>query len=69
MFLFPYETFKNSCLLPNHQNFLCQVCEVSLTWFLLVSIFKKDASTTSYNENKTYAVESSAADHVISEWR
>lgn len=39
-----YENLKDNNILPNRRNYLYRVLEISLTWFLLISVFKIDAT-------------------------
>ena len=61
------EILDNNHLLPNLHRFLRNVCEVSLTWFLLVPVLKEDRNPTIYKANGNHAAELPTAGQVISE--
>ena len=67
MFLSPLWNLKNSDFLPNHESFLWRVCEIFLTWFLLVSILKEICGGNSTLSKRKRVMEPSMVGHVISE--
>ena len=40
--------------MPNRQNFLCGDGEIPVTWFLLISVLKKDGNMTPHLANRKH---------------
>ena len=54
--------------MPNRQNILCGDGEIPVTWFLLISVLKKDGNMTPHLANRKHITGLSTIGHITSEW-